>query len=265
MGNLLAETANALAVNGKSKRKLLDAPPAVIKRWSRLRNLQHARKLSRMWMRIWLPYKERKRRAASESAFATAKYYAHKNENGNLKALSLLFNVGLYLLIADKDIQSSKIDALTHPDEWRRKLAARVILLTIYEWNADDVTGRDLRDAMELMLIPEDLRKEATIALRKLRGVQEKAQRQFAFIRNVAIAHRDSNALTQYRAIRDLDVQQVMLTGTEFYGATQEFMSVLTKLMLAGNTLQSYARQWDASNKAKPLDLSTNPSTSHRR
>jgi hypothetical protein len=41
-------------------------------------------------------------------------------------------------------IQAIKIDALTHPDEWTRKLQARVILLTIYEWDADEVSGRAL-------------------------------------------------------------------------------------------------------------------------
>jgi hypothetical protein len=241
----------AEAVVGKPKKRLLDQPPPVIKRWSRLRNRRFAQKVARAYMRIILPCRERKRLAAIESTFETLRYYAIRNENGKFKGLSLLFNIGLYLLIADRDIQASKIDALTHPNEWKRKLSARIILLTIYEWDADQVTGRELRDALELMLIPDDLRREATAALRVLRAIQEKASSQFAFIRNNAIAHRNPNALIQHRAIRDLNVDEVMKVAVEFYAAIGTFIGVLTKLMHAGNTLPSMIRQWGATEKGQ--------------
>jgi len=197
-------------------------------------------------MRVWLTYKERERARAAEAAFETIKHYAIKSENSKMKGTALLFNIGLYLLIADRDIQAAKIDALTHASEWKRKLSARIILLTIYEWDADQVTGRELRDALELMLIPQEIRQEATQALRKLRNIQEKATKQFAFIRNAAIAHRDPNALVQYRAIRDLNVDEVMNTAGEFYLAIGVFINILTKLMTAGNTLPSMLRQFAA-------------------
>lgn len=200
-------------------------------------------------MRRKLPLTERKRRKALEAAFATTKYYAIKNENGKFKGLSTLYNIALYLLIADRDIQAVKIDTLTHPDEWTRKLGARIILLTIYEWDADKVTGRQLKDTLELMLIGEELRREAIDSLRALRIIQRKANKQFSFIRNSAIAHRDPNALVQYRAIRDLNVDQVIAIGMEFFAAANKFVDVLTRLMLAGNTLPSFLKQWSAATK----------------
>src|SRR5262249_7186051 len=139
-----------------------------------------------------------------------------------------------------------KIDALTHPDEWSRKLNARVILLTIYEWDADKVAGRELRSALELMLVPDDLRREAIGLLRSLRITQRKAAKQFSFIRNVAIAHRDPNALVQYRAIRNLKVEEVMAIAVEFYAVAEKFTNLLTRLMIAGNTLPSFLNQWSA-------------------
>lgn len=197
-------------------------------------------------MRQKLPHTERKRRKALEAAFETTKYYAIKNENGKFKGLSTLYNIALYLLIAGRDIQAVKVDTLTHPNEWTRKLGARIILLTIYEWDADKVTGRQLKDALELMLIPEELRREAVESLRRLRIIQRKANRQFHFVRNVAIAHRDPNALVQYRAIRDLRVDEVMSIGTEFFTEANSFTEVLTRLMSAGNTLPSFLKQWSA-------------------
>jgi hypothetical protein len=230
----------------KGKRRLSDLPKPAIKRWWRLKSRKLAEKLVRAYMRRKLPRTERKRRAALEDAFETTKHYAIKNENGKFKGLSTLYNIALYLLIADRDIQAAKIDALTHPDEWTRKLNARVILLTIYEWDADKVCGRELKNAMELMLIPEVLRREAIESLRALRVVQRKANRKFSVVRNASIAHRDPNALVQYRVIRDLKVDEVMAVGVEFFAAADKFISVLTRLMLAGNTLPSFVKQWSA-------------------
>ena len=228
----------------RAKKRLLDAPKPVVERWMRIRGIMWARTISRAYMRLKLPISERKRRKALERTFETIKYYAIKNENGRFRGTSTMFNIGLYLLIADRDIQSVKIDALTHPNEWNRKLSARIILLTIYEWDADKVTGRILRDALELMMIPDDVKSQAVAALRNLRLVQRKVTKNFSFIRNATIAHRDPNALAQYRAIRDLNIDEVMAIAVEFFAAVEQFIGVLTQIMLAGNSLQSYVRQW---------------------
>ena len=68
------------------------------------------------------------------------------------------------------------------------------------------------------------------------------------FIRsgNAAIAHRDPNALIQYRAIRDLKVADVMALAVEFYSAVDQFMPVLTKLVLVSGTMPAMLRQWAA-------------------
>ncbi len=233
----------------KAKRRLGNQPKPIIKRWYRFKIGKLAQRLVRAYMRWKLPRTERKRRAALEAAFETTKYFAIKNENGKFKGLSTLYNIALYLLIADRDIQAVKIDTLTHPDEWTRKLNARIILLTIYEWDADKVCGRELKNALELMLIPEDLRREAVESLRALRVIQRKANKKFLFIRNAAIAHRDPNALVQYRAIRDLRVDEVMAIGMEFFAAAEKFINLITRLMLAGNTLPSFLKQWSAATK----------------
>jgi hypothetical protein len=113
----------------KAKRRLGDQPKAVIQRWWRLKFNKLGRRLGRAYMRRRLPRTERKVRAAREAAFETIKYWAIKNENGKFKGLSTLYNIALYLLIADRDIQAVKIDALTHPDEWTRKLIPTLRLI----------------------------------------------------------------------------------------------------------------------------------------
>jgi hypothetical protein len=218
----------------------------------RQKGMRLAHAIVRAYMRKRLPGRERKRRKAIEETFETVKYYAIKNENGRLRSSWILSNIGLYLLIAERDIQAIKIDALTHPDEWTRKLHARIILLTIYEWDADKVTGRALREALDTMLIPEELKTQTVEVLRTLRLIQSKVTKNFSFVRNATIGHRDPNALVQYRAIRDLKIDEVMEIAVEFFAAVERFVVVLTQIMLAGNSPQSYLRQWVESQDSNP-------------
>lgn len=233
----------------RKPKRLGDRPRPVIERWWRFKGRRLAQRWARAISRWRLPRAERQRKAALTSAFETFKSQAIKHESGSFPGLSVLFNIGLYLLIADRDIQALKIDALTHPDEWTRKLHARIILLTIYEWDADKITGRQLKQAMELMLIPDDLQREAVECIRALRLIQRKANKQFGHIRNAAIAHRDPNALTQYRAIRDLNVNDVFALANEFFEAVERFVNVQTRLLLAANNLSSFLNQWTVASK----------------
>lgn len=81
-------------------------------------------------------------------------------------------------------------------------------------------------------------------ALRVLREVQRKVTKQFSFVRNAAIAHRDPDALSQFRAIRDLEVAKVANVAVEFYKGVSLFMGVLTRLMNESGTLPALLRQW---------------------
>jgi len=105
------------------------------------RKLEKPAAFARAIMRWWLPVKERKKNKALRNALDTVVEVASKNSGRGFDASSTILNIGLFLLLAERDIQSVKIDALTHPDEWHRKLCARVILLTIHEWDFDKVTG----------------------------------------------------------------------------------------------------------------------------
>ena len=243
----------------KKKRSVADVAKPVRDRWGRRVRHRWAIALARRWARWKLPRKERLNRKVTLETFETIRYYAHRNEDGKMKGVATLFNIGLYLMIAHRDIQAIKIDALTHPDEWTRKLNARIILLTIYEWDADQVTGRALQEAMDLMLIPDDLRREANETLRRLRKVQERAKKKFQFIRNAAIAHRDPNALVQYRAIRDLNVKDVWDIAAEFFAEIEKFIGIQARIMIAGNTPQSHLRQWSAGNRTGQVSGPSKP------
>lgn len=225
------------------RRHLLQQSPEVINRWIRRKIASAAPRIARFLMRRRLPLRERERREALESAFKTISAQAIKFEGKGYEACSTLFNIALFFLLAELDIQALKIDALTHPDEWTRKLCARIILLVIHEMDLDKVAGTKLQNALQLIGAPEHLRKEAIASLRAVRSVQNKVRREFAFLRNATIGHRDADALLQYRAIRNLKPEHVLTIAAEFYGAASGFITVLPKLMLESSSFPSLLRQ----------------------
>ena len=231
----------------ETKRKLFLQPQPVVERWVRRWIGRKLRPRIESWAlasaRKRIVRRERGKQKALVEAFDTTVHYATRSEQGGFAPASVLFNIGLYLLIAERDIQAVKLDALTHPDEWTRKLHARVMLLTIYEWDADKVSGRSLKDALDALDPPEALRRECVDVLRRLRMVQRKARAQFAIVRNSAIAHRDADALFQYRAIRDLRTDAVIEIAAEFYDGVRDFIGVLTELLRECSPLRKFVRE----------------------
>lgn len=207
---------------------------------------------ARKTMRFWLPLKERPRHKALEQTIKTIRDQAIKCQEGGYHSSLTIFNIALYFLIAERDIQSLKIDALTHPDEWKRKLCARVILLTVHEWDLDKVSGTALKAAFDLTGVTAHLRTEAIEALRSVRTVQRRARKEFTLLRNTIIAHRDADALLQYQAIEDLNVESVLRIAGGFYFGAQRFIKVLPMLIAETSTPKALLNQRIQSSQQKP-------------
>jgi len=194
-------------------------------------------------MRHILPFRERKRKKAIDGALTEIARQRGKSQQHGFESSAVLFNIALFFLIAERDIQAVKVDALTHPDPWKRSLCTRIILLTIHELDMDKVAGNKLRDALADAGVSNEAKRQATQALRAIRNAQQKAQKQFSFLRNATIAHRDSDALLQYRAISGLDEMAVLKIASEFYEGTHMFLAVLPDLMLRVGTLPGLLNQ----------------------
>jgi hypothetical protein len=98
--------------------------------------------------------RKRKRRVVLRAALEEIATQTKNSKARGFEASTILLNIALFLLIAERDIQAAKIDALTHPDQWHRSLNARIILLTVH--------GRDL----DLALLGGDASSQASITLR---------------------------------------------------------------------------------------------------
>ena len=217
------------------KRKLFDQSPELINRYVRLTVARWTKRkafaLSRRISRPRLIWNERGRKRALVSTLQTIAYETARAKRLKLEANTTVLNIGLFFLIAERDIQAVKIDALTHPDPWVRGLASRLMLLTVHELDIDKVAGSKLRQALDDGKVPEALRNEVTEAMRSIRKAQAQAQKQFASLRNSTIAHRDPDALQQYRDIVALDGLEVTKVVVDFYAGTSKFLAVMPRLL----------------------------------
>ena len=182
-------------------------------------------------MRPRLVWAERKRNRALASTLEVLAFQAAKARRLGFEANAVVLNLGLFFLIAERDIQAVKIDALTHPDPWKRRLATRIILLTIHELEIDKVAGRKLTQALDEGAVPEGLKREVTEAMRAIRKAQENAQYQFKYLRDRTIAHRDRDAVKQYQDIIQIDEMKMMKIATEFYAGTEKFINMIPRLL----------------------------------
>lgn len=223
--------------------KLLRKDPEVVQRWVRYKLDPLAHKAARSINRIRLSREVNRQTAAIDNAIRPLVKNAKCYENGHYPACGLLNNLALFFLIAERDIQTSKVDALTHPDSWKRNLSLRVMLLTLHELDFGKVTGRDLRPSFVAAGMSTETQSQLFSAIRQTKKAQVKARKLLNFSRNSVIAHRDPNALEQYRQIEALSETETFLIAAEFYQAAGKLHSILPTAMLEVGTVESQLRQ----------------------
>lgn len=246
------------------KRSLLQQPKPVVQRFVRLRMLRGgrligqniARRISRP--RIWL--KERKRRKVLASTMETVVRELARAKRHGFWASCVVLNLALFFLVAERDIQEAKLDALTHPDAWRRSLCTRIILLTIHELDLDKAAGSKLRLAMTQAKIPKPLQQKVTARLSSVRAAQDNAKKSYASVRHATIAHRDPDALQQHRFITELDTLEVLRNAEAFYAGVHGFSALMSELILEIGSVRGVLGQLAARESAQATKLHTSTS-----
>ena len=217
---------------------IADAPFAVRKRYFQIKYNKYFMSVTRYYSRASLTIKERKKNRVLTDTLNTFKKEIVRARNSENECIKVLMNLGLFFLIAEKDIQTVKIDALTHHDEWKRLLSLRIILLTIYEWDMSKASSKNLKDLLIQSSVEENLQKELFDSLKLLRKSRDKAAKQLRFERNNIIAHRNSDSLLQLNTIQHLNTKMVFSVVTDFYESSGLFMQVFPKILLQAGSLE---------------------------
>ncbi|MBN2606132.1 MAG: hypothetical protein JXR47_02225 [Thiotrichales bacterium] len=165
---------------------------------------------------------------------------SYKKVNKKLfPATQQLFNIGLFFLLAERDVQALKADAFAHPNETKRNIALRSLLLTIYEWDMGKVTGRKMNFIYESTGLSSSTRDQVVTALRDLKNARKTIEKELSEARHNTIAHREANALQQYEIMSELNIMKFSATLTTFYKASDMLLKSLIKAMHEIGTMES--------------------------
>jgi hypothetical protein len=237
-----------IQIRAREKRELHKQPKALVNRYWRLwaykKQSAWLKRIARRIARRRMIKSEKPRMEALRATLDTVANETARARRHGFEAMTTVLNLSLFFLIAERDIQELKVDALTHPDAWRRSLCSRVILLTIHELDMDKVAGGKLRLALEDAKIPKPLAQRVRNALEEVRLLQKKAQSEFSQLRNSTIAHRDADALKQYRDIRLIEPLEIGRVAAEFYSGIHELTSALLELISHMGSMKSILGQW---------------------
>lgn len=229
--------------------------PTGLKRFSTV-NKEVARRWGRQWAirkRKFLVRKLSKRRIvkdANENRNALVGAYDsildayRKAERLNFEHTMAVYRVALYLLTVNRDISSIKVDLLTSDDWWLRKLLARNVALMIYELDMQKVTGAKFRAAVNFFSPPKKLQRDLENCLSQLATVHASVKARLADIRHFTIAHRDADAMKQYRLIRNIDEIEVVKIAGEFFAAANPAVSLLAELALDSGGMHHLLNQY---------------------
>jgi hypothetical protein len=160
-------------------------------------------------------------------AVARARSVAEQN---NLEVVVFILNVGQFAAIFNYDLSILRQELLSTESEWRKRLYARLLALTVVEFFEDigELSGKVYRNEIALLgdqVASIDRLKPVLKQLSQLRAKHEKDLR---LIRNIAIGHRDKNAKAQIELINKLDIiglQDLALDITDWLTSFIEFQT----------------------------------------
>ena len=161
-----------------------------------------------------------------DDAIKAAEYYLRTTNGEMFPESKQFFNIGLYFFLAERDVQALKADAFAHPNQAKRNIALRTLLLTLYEWDMGKVTGRKMRKIYQVNGLTEQAKTDLVNSLRELNKVRRRIQGSLSETRHNAIAHRDPDAMNQYKIIQTLE-------ALDFKEELRDFYSVMDSLIKA--------------------------------
>lgn len=227
--------------------RFLEKDRVVQERWFRMRfHRKFGRKLKALF--LWRLHRKlekefiEKEKVINEAIETTVREYKKVNQE-LFPATKQFFNIGLYFLLAERDIQALKADAFAHPNETKRNIALRTLLLTIYEWDMGKVTGRRMQFIYESTGLSDSSKKMIVVALKKLKKARNAIENEMAEARHNTIAHRDADALRQYEIMSDLKVMNFSKALTSFYEASDSLLKSLVRAMREIGSLESMLHQ----------------------
>lgn len=224
--------------------RLADGKPGLATRWGRYVGIRLGNSFGRRLARGRVRREAKENQRALVAAHESVLYAYRGAERLKLKHSMAVHRVSLFFLTANRDIAAIKVDLLTAEDWWLRKLLARNVALMMYELNLSKVAGKEFREAINYFGPPKDLRQRLAKNLKNVRKVQTELHDEFREIRNKTIAHRDADAMYQYRLIRNIDEVKVVTRAGAYFEAASSLITDLTELTDTAGDMRHLINQY---------------------
>lgn len=227
--------------------RFLEKDRSVQERWFRMRFHRKFGRQTKVFF-LWRLHRQLEREFKEKEkvisgAIETTVQELRKVNEDLFPATKQFFNIGLYFLLAERDIQALKADAFAHPNETKRNIALRALLLTIYEWDMGKVTGRRMQFIYESTGMSDSSKSLVVNALKSLKKARKAIENEVSEARHNTIAHREADALRQYEIISELEIMDFSAALTNFYEASDALLSSLVTAMLEIGTMKSLFHQ----------------------
>ncbi|MGR4869435.1 hypothetical protein ACIPRI_11275 [Variovorax sp. LARHSF232] len=185
-------------------------------------------------------WKNRKRLSTSRKLQKTFKNNIEKARTYRLPTYEGVFNVGLFIAIAEQDLSTYAESILHGRSQWHRKFHARGLAVLLYELAEDlpELLGKNYRKwLIELGLGDEWL--DRLNAITKSIAAFRRAHEPFLLkVRNYVGAHRDHDAYAQLEVLEGLDVLEV-------FGLAPLLSSPLDQLVVFNIDLNRYLSKYN--------------------
>jgi len=193
-------------------------------------------------MRPVLYFREKKRIREINKTLETVLSLIKRCKTEGYTDTLVVANASLYLIMAELDIANVKVDALTHPDTWKRKLCVRFLILTVFEWKIHHVFGREFRQSLERLDCNPDTVRRLTETLREFRKIHDSIQHKYKYYRDKTIAHREANATEAYKKLKSIDEKEFFELVGDLYSCIGEILQCLSQILAHHGNREAYRK-----------------------
>jgi hypothetical protein len=193
--------------------------------------------------------RHRKNIPALENTIATLKEQLAKSQKHGLEDAIRIHNVGLYLLLMNRDVAIIRLDIVSTFEEWRMKFYARQLALLLYEV-CDDLPvmlGKDFRASLTNLDNGRDPMAELDPITKRINQFKKINEPTLYHIRNMIAGHRDKDAILFMEEVDQLDPLAMMRLTAELFDIIHDLIAFLIQVTTRMGTPQSAFRQLTAS------------------
>jgi hypothetical protein len=164
-----------------------------------------------------------RRRSIHVAILELRKHIVQCRADGAMGAVGFLNSV-LFTALFELDTVILVEDVLLARHAWRRKLSARVALLSMHEFKFSEASGKELQEYVKTLLAPQQLKTEFDQARGQVSRAQAKLRHKLKVQRNSIIGHQSPFADVYYEEVLAINEYEIGDMAMQLIKTTHAFV-----------------------------------------